>query len=275
VRITEARYDRLALQVDSGAPLSVRLRQFYLPMWRAEVDGAENAVYPSGEMGLVTTDAPAGARRVAFRFGPTPAWIAGWVLEMIGALVWAALAWRASSAPAQHGNSRWLHFAAVAVPAVILLLDLNALGAGQRRWTPAAPVNGPATFGETAMLIGYDVEEARGERAVDVTLYWFALRENGSNYKSFVHLLGGDGQVVAQHDGDPGGGYTPTTRWMPGEVIPDRHRLMLPEGAADGALGLRAGMYAVDASGTAANLPIDPPAADGRADLGVVQAVSP
>jgi hypothetical protein len=125
------------------------------------------------------------------------------------------------------------------------------------------------------MLIGYDVEEARGERAVDVTLYWFALRENGSNYKSFVHLLGGDGQVVAQHDGDPGGGYTPTTRWMPGEVIPDRHRLMLPEGAADGALGLRAGMYAVDASGTAANLPIDPPAADGRADLGVVQAVSP
>ena len=79
-----------------------------------------------------------------------------------------------------------------------------------------------------------------------MTLYWLALRETGQDYKAFVHLLGPDGSVIAQHDGDPVGGYTPTTRWRPGEIIVDRHVLPLPEGLPAGEYGLRAGLYQVD-----------------------------
>jgi hypothetical protein len=82
---------------------------------------------------------------------------------------------------------------------------------------------------------------------VDVTLYWLGLRETGENYKAFVHLLGPDGAVIAQQDGDPVGGFTPTSRWRPGEIVVDRHRaLTLPEGLPAGEYGLRAGLYQVE-----------------------------
>lgn len=102
---------------------------------------------------------------------------------------------------------------------------------------------------------------------MDVTLYWFALRDIGQDHKVFVHLLGPDGQVAAQHDGDPVGGFTPTSRWRQGELIRDRHRLPIPPGLAAGPVRLKAGMYQVEPM---ANLPLDPPTEDGRIDLGEV-----
>ena len=99
-------------------------------------------------------------------------------------------------------------------------------------------------------------------------LYWLALRESGQDYKAFVHLLGPNGSVIAQHDGDPGGGYTPTTRWRPGEIIVDRHVLSLPQGLPAGEYGLRAGLYQVE---PLRNLPVDPPAADNRVDIGKIE----
>jgi len=105
-------------------------------------------------------------------------------------------------------------------------------------------------------------------RQAEVTLYWLALRESGQDYKAFVHLLGPDGSVIAQHDGDPGGGYTPTTRWRPGEIIADRHVLSLPEGLPAGEYGLRAGLYQVE---PLRNLTVDPPAADNRVDIGKIE----
>jgi hypothetical protein len=102
----------------------------------------------------------------------------------------------------------------------------------------------------------------------EVTLYWLALRETGQDFKVFVHLLGSDGSVIAQHDGDPVGGYTPTTRWRSGQIIADRHTIPLPDGLPEGDYGLRAGMYQVD---PLRNLTIDPPAPDNRVDLGTIR----
>jgi len=117
------------------------------------------------------------------------------------------------------------------------------------------------------MLLGYDVAPARSADALDVTLYWFALKELATDYKSFVHLLDGGGQVIAQHDGDPVGGFTPTTRWQPGEVISDRHRLSLPPALSGGSYTLKAGMYQFEPMH---NLQIEPGSPDGRIDLGEV-----
>jgi len=82
-----------------------------------------------------------------------------------------------------------------------------------------------------------------------------------------VHLVGEDGQIIAQHDGDPVGGFTPTTRWRPGEIVPDRHRLPLPDGAK-GVYRLKAGLYRLEPS--LRNLTVAPPSPDGRVDLGPV-----
>jgi hypothetical protein len=152
----------------------------------------------------------------------------------------------------------------VVVWSAALLFGLNSLGVGQRIWQPR-PVQ--AVVEDVGLLVGFDVERARGEDALDVTLYWLALRDVRTDFKVFVHMLDGDGQVVAQHDGDPVGGFTPTTRWRSGELIADRHRLSLPLGLSAGSYTLKAGMYQFEPR---RNLQTEPASPDGRIRLGDV-----
>ena len=57
----------IELQVQSTAPATLRLSQFYFPGWQATLDGATSApVYPSTQQGLVTVDLPAGAHTLRF-----------------------------------------------------------------------------------------------------------------------------------------------------------------------------------------------------------------
>jgi len=291
VTVERAGYDSLALAVESGAPLTLRLHQFHLPMWRAWLNRVEVATHPSGELGLVSVDVPAGRQSVALRFGPSRSWTIAGVLAGLAVLAWAVLAF-ASAVPVAGGvealaghvpaprprpnrlkprlrqsagvggtASRGLRVAGVALVICALVLALNGWGVGRRSWTPQPA---QTAVGDVALLVGYDVETVRD--ALDVTLYWYALREVSTDYKVFVHALGIDGQVIGQHDGDPVGGFTPTTRWRAGEVIVDRHRVPLPAGLS-GEVGIRAGMYQPE---LLQNLPLDPPTADGRVDLGTV-----
>jgi 4-amino-4-deoxy-L-arabinose transferase-like glycosyltransferase len=64
-----------------------------------------------------------------------------------------------------------------------------------------------------------------------VDLVWQPVARVNGNYKAFVHLLDSTGTIIAQSDANPGGD-TLTSRWLPGEVILDRHILTLPPGVA-------------------------------------------
>lgn len=258
VRLMRQGYDQVELEIATAVPLTVRLHQFHLPAWRALLNGDPLPTYPSGELGLVSADVSEPGGRLAFSFGPTGAWLLAAALACLTALIWAALAWRGRPA------ARRLRATAALLLAVAVLLMGNRLGIGRQSWTPR-PVG--AAVGDVALLLGYDAAPARGADALDVTLYWFALRDVGDNYKTFVHFLGPDGGVLAQHDGDPGGGYTPTSRWRSGELIADRHRVPLPAGLPPGAYGLKAGMYRPE---PLRNLPVEPPTTDSRVDLGNV-----
>ena len=252
----------------ANAPSQVLLHQFYLPNWWAVVDGKRVSPHPSGELGLVTVDLPAGTDEVSFRFGPSRAAVASAVVVIVAALAWALLAW-SHRWSARKRDQIGLTLAAPLLLLLVVALILNGWGVGKASWTPQ-PVQ--TTVADLAELAGFDARPARGERGLDVTLYWFALRETAQNDKVFVHLLGPGGQVVAQSDGEPVGGYTPTTRWKQGELIADTHRLVLPAGLPPGDYELRAGMYEPRPGETPAfrNLPLSPATEDGRIRLGRV-----
>jgi len=94
-------------------------------------------------------------------------------------------------------------------------------------------------------LTGYDMGGhilAPGA-SVPLTLYWHALSTPGRNYRSFVHLVDGGGQIVAQDDGVPGQGDLPSLGWLPGEYLADPHILTLPLGLPDGEYRLEVGLY--------------------------------
>ena len=214
----------------------------------------------SGQMGLVSVDVPPGEHELALRFGPTPDRAVGAVLATLAVVVWAYLAWR-GRLPGTRVSAAVLLLAAIA-------LDANGTGLGQ-----SAPRPHPVSVGvqDLASLVAYDTAMVPGGHELAVTLDWLALRNSQANDKAFVHLVGPGGQVVAQDDGDPVGGFTPTSRWEPGELIEDCHYVALPADLQAGNYRLKAGLYEFDPlSGQVRNLPTRPPSADGRVDLGEI-----
>jgi hypothetical protein len=91
-------------------------------------------------------------------------------------------------------------------------------------------------------LRGYDVSQTGQD--LTVTLYWRALAPMPVDYTIFVHLLGPDGQLAAQHDGGPWWEVSiPTSTWQPGEELRDRHGLSLPPDLPSGTYRLQVGVY--------------------------------
>ena len=67
-------------------------------------------------------------------------------------------------------------------------------------------------------------------------LQWSTTSRLPTDYTVFVHVLDQNGQLVAQSDLQPGGGYAPTSGWPIGQPITDRHGVVLPPTLAPGDL---------------------------------------
>ena len=102
-----------------------------------------------------------------------------------------------------------------------------------------------ATYGDAARLAGYDLASAemRPGGALDLTLHWQALASTDRPYTVFVHLLDEAGTVKGYGDSEPGGGAYPTTGWLPGEYLADRHTVTLAPDAPAGTYRLAVGLY--------------------------------
>jgi spermidine synthase len=104
---------------------------------------------------------------------------------------------------------------------------------------PAVPAQRlGARFGDLAILDGLTTR--RDGAGVEVELVWTPLREIEESYLVFVHALDAAGRIIAQSDRVPAAGAAPTTRWLPGQSLGDRHRLAVAP-PPDGALAI--GLY--------------------------------
>lgn len=117
------------------------------------------------------------------------------------------------------------------------------LGGVRVRGSPPPPpaVRLEERFAEGIILAGYDLTVSGGQ--VVVSLQWRTERPLGHDYTVFVQLLDRTDRVVAQSDSEPAGGALPTSSWLPGEVVADRHVLTLPAGLPGGPYRLIAGLY--------------------------------
>ncbi len=119
--------------------------------------------------------------------------------------------------------------------------------------TAAPPLPAVTTdyYGDNvARLTGYDLE--RESRHLHLTLHWSCRAPMDRDYIVFVHLLDGDGNLLAQADGPPAGGDYPTSFWETGEIVVDRHTLDV-EDVPPGLYDLQIGLYLLD---TGERLPI-------------------
>jgi 4-amino-4-deoxy-L-arabinose transferase-like glycosyltransferase len=131
-------------------------------------------------------------------------------------------------------------------------------------------------FGGEISLVGHSPipEKIVAGEILPLTFMWQAQAEISSEYKVFVHLLDGEGRIVAQRDSAPVGGWLPTTSWQVGGSIRDNHGLLIPGSVVAGEYRLMAGLY--DAEG--GRLPVRDARGEAVGDslsLGTVQVSAP
>ena len=240
---------RLDLAIDGGR------------LWGWELPLAQYAPGDVARVALLWEKAPDGPTRVSLR-------------NSRGQVLLERSAAASPGAAAPEGAAAWreqLDFAvAAATPAGSYDIVLDAggeervLGAmcvvGTRtpsaRGSPEVPVG--ARLGPSVTLIGYtlrgsgrDGTAAPGE-TFTLDLYWSTAAKLERDYTVFAHLLGTahnprtQGPVWGQHDGQPCDGGYPTTQWLIGDAIIDRHTIPVDEAAPAGEYRLEVGLYTVE-----------------------------
>ena len=79
--------------------------------------------------------------------------------------------------------------------------------------------------------------------ALPIELHWQGSQTIAEDYHVFIHLLRGDGQMIAQADGQPVHWTRPTSTWAINEQIIDRYGLWIPFETAPAIYQLRVGLY--------------------------------
>jgi hypothetical protein len=105
-------------------------------------------------------------------------------------------------------------------------------------------------------LTGWSREDNGGQTTGDgkagllrVTLLWQAMSNSRPDFKTYVHVLDGEGRMIAQSDHVPGGVYYPPSQWTAGETLHDEHDIVLPNGPPNESDVLVAGAYLLDGRG--------------------------
>ncbi len=95
-------------------------------------------------------------------------------------------------------------------------------------------------FDQTIRLIGWSI--AGDDENLLVKLAWQAALPMNKDYTVFVHLIDGEGNLLAQQDRQPEG--YPTSDWQPGEIVVDSFAVAQPgDLALDDEVSLRTGFY--------------------------------
>jgi hypothetical protein len=253
----------LGAGMDTGL---LRFHQFYLPQWHATLAGKPLVTFPDTELGLLSVEIPtnvsAGGDELELNFGMSD-------MERFAALLSLAV----GAAAAWLWRGWWL------APAALLVLGLSvfSLAASASHAQAEAILPSHATVSDLAELLAVRVD-AHPYHAGDtllVTLTWIVRSETREDFKSFVQLLDTGGtRAIAQSDGDPAGGFTPTSQWRSGEIVEETRELLIPPDTGPGTLRLIAGLYRLQplqnlpAARGAETLP------DGRIPLAEIQVVN-
>lgn len=129
-----------------------------------------------------------------------------------------------------------------------------------------------ANLADEITLLGYTLARKNLEPGTILrfTLYWQARRAVSEDYKVFAHLIAGDGQLMAQRDSEPVGGFRPTTTWVADEIVSDNYGVLIPEATAAGEYQLAVGMYLPS---TGERLPVVAESGDVTGDMVFLDAV--
>jgi len=225
--------------------------QFYFPPWRVSLDGIQAKVEPAGQLALASVQIPPGTHDVVLAWGPTRSVWLGRLLTAVGWSAVFALLYLGSrgAGTVWPGMKSTLRAYRRLLPlggwlAIGALMVVAASGITDRTWE-VTPIG--ADYGNVRLEGARPPPSTRSGEVAAVQLWW-SVKTAGVPVSAFVHLVDGTGMGVSQHDGPPGGQYTPYQRWEPGLVLNSTHYITVPETLSPGTYRLIAGLYFPDIS---------------------------
>ncbi len=243
-----------------SAPKQFRLRlyQFDFPGWRVTIDGQPAVTELAEPEGFIIVLVPEGEHVVEVKFASTPPRTAGWLIAAASGLAAIAGAWRIRKIKpvgeyitegATTGSVRpdWPVIAVSGglMAAALLLQPLGLFHYSSQDGNLDLPaVEHYVNFGDQIALLGYNTATttAAPGGTIDLTLYWQALRPLEIDYQVFVHVLDGNGELVAQSDKLNPGDF-PTRRWPLDKYVPDVHQFTLPDNLPPGDYTVATGLW--------------------------------
>lgn len=118
--------------------------------------------------------------------------------------------------------------------------------AQKRNFTlPEGVIPVSAYINDEIELVGYRLHDqvlVRRE-TFGLTLYWRSLDFAESNYSVFVHAAGPDESIRGQWDSVPVQGTSPTSGWLPGEIIEDHYEVLMGREVPAWKYDIFVGMY--------------------------------
>ena len=106
--------------------------------------------------------------------------------------------------------------------------------------SPRDLISASAIFGQQIALDGW-IARQKGD-VLSVGVLWQSITPPGDDYTVFVHVVGPNGNLVAQNDGEPVDGQYPTSTWEPGDRIFDVHQIDVGD-VAPGKYRIVVGLY--------------------------------
>ncbi|MEA3309659.1 MAG: 6-pyruvoyl-tetrahydropterin synthase-related protein [Chloroflexota bacterium] len=137
----------------------------------------------------------------------------------------------------------------VLAPGVTRAVELDGITivAPVHQWrVPEVESVTPASFGELISLVGYtgpQTTTVQAGESLSLTLVWRVQQGTTEQYKTFVHLLNAEGQLVSGSDQVPVGWQRPSTGWVADEYLQDAHSVMVPVALPAGTYQLQGGLY--------------------------------
>ncbi|MCS7222389.1 MAG: DUF2079 domain-containing protein [Anaerolineae bacterium] len=109
-----------------------------------------------------------------------------------------------------------------------------------------------ARLANGVVLAGFALENGQGRvqvhpgETLHLRLFWQVEATPDRDYTVFVHLLDSSGQLAGQGDSPPLGNSWPTSRWRPGDLVPDLYAINLAPTLSPGLYRICLGMYDPD-----------------------------
>jgi hypothetical protein len=94
-------------------------------------------------------------------------------------------------------------------------------------------------------LVGYKLHDytLKRRQTFGLTLYWRSLNFAETNYTVFVHAAGPDQSIRGQWDSSPVQGESPTSGWIPGEIVEDHYEVLMGRDVPPWKYDIFVGMY--------------------------------